>query len=158
MTTIILILISVGIIVTGIILVRKQKQKQNTLIIDRSKWRTGENGDYSTGVGRTLLLNNEGNMCCLGFECLRIGLSKEQINGKGAPDNHDMKFIIWRTNRANHLLDKKNGIILGSNWMTEAIGINDDTTIDSVTREARIIDHFKLVGITVKFTGEYHKK
>lgn len=39
-----------------------------TIVIDRSKWRTGdEDRDNGTGIGDTVLKNKEGFLCCLGF-------------------------------------------------------------------------------------------
>ena len=35
-------------------------------IIDKSKWRAGQNSDHQVGEGNTELLNKEGYMCCLG--------------------------------------------------------------------------------------------
>lgn len=43
------------------------------LVIDRTKWARG-------GInGSSMLLNDEGNMCCLGFAAIAVGLSEDDI-------------------------------------------------------------------------------
>lgn len=56
------------------------------LVISRAKWGRGiPNGG--------LLLNKEtGLMCCLGFECLRVGIPEEAIAGRGLPGDVDSDF------------------------------------------------------------------
>jgi hypothetical protein len=48
------------------------------LTIERDKWQRGE-------VGAKLLSPETGKMCCLGFYCLAIGMTPEQIVGQGTP-------------------------------------------------------------------------
>lgn len=44
-----------------------------TLTIDRKRWARGGK------KGEAALLNDEGNMCCLGFACKKLGVSEEQL-------------------------------------------------------------------------------
>ena len=44
------------------------------LIIDRSIWRTGHIGKYATGLGATMMQNQEGFYCCLGIYCKQLGI------------------------------------------------------------------------------------
>lgn len=47
------------------------------LTIDRDKWARGGNN------GAAALLNDDGNMCCLGFLAIELGLSAAQIKNVG---------------------------------------------------------------------------
>jgi hypothetical protein len=51
--------------------------------IDRQKWARKCDKEFIVGE----LLNSEGKMCCLGFVCLLVGFSKEDIKGKLYPSN-----------------------------------------------------------------------
>lgn len=56
------------------------------LILDYSKWRSGDNGPNKTGDGPVALLNHEGWMCCLGQWCEQLGATKNMLIGCGEPE------------------------------------------------------------------------
>ena len=120
-----------------------KKQKKDYLIIDRSKWRTD-----SHGKGDTLLLNNEGYMCCLGFRCHQMGIPKKEILNICLPYYLSYKWII------PDLIDE-NGCT--SQFSEDAAEINDDPDLTNKERERLIIEHFKTKDIIVKFVGRYKK-
>lgn len=133
-----------------------------TLTIDRSKWRTGGNNEHQTGRGETLLLNEFGHMCCLGFYCLQSGIYENRLKGAAAPYNLD---YVLKDNDVDMRLvlsgfeDEDGDYILENTKFTdEAIAINDKQDIDSETREHQITEHFARFGVEVVFVGEYESK
>lgn len=122
------------------------------LIIDRSKWRTGGR-KYDASHGKTLLLNEEGNMCCLGFYCLQLGkLDENEIIDIGLPEdlvrgdlNADMLHLV-------HENDLRNTI-----FTTKAIEINDAKLLTNEQREKAIQEHFKQIDLEVVFTNDYNQ-
>ena len=107
-----------------------------TLIIDRKTWRTGDYGRNKTGDGDTKLFNNEGYMCCLGFECLRRGFSKEQILNMYGPCDLDDNPLSGQE---------------GEKFVTDAININDDVNSTLKEKEAQIKKLFAEHNIDVQF-------
>lgn len=109
------------------------------LVIDRSKWRTGQKGLHSTGKGPTALLNTQGFMCCLGFECLRMGIPEDQIRDEGVPN----RFDEWKA--------------VDPDWISTAIELNDTPSVelDRSKREKLIEEHFAKINVQVTFEGEY---
>ena len=118
-----------------------------TLTIDRSKWRTGENGPNQTGLGRTKLKNERGFKCCLGFECERIGA--DIGIGTSTP-----RGLPWGA--SNHLVNVGRETS-NSEFTREAMDINDNEYLTPEEREAKITAHFLTGGIQVEFINEYIK-
>jgi len=56
-------------------------------ILDVSKWRCGEDGQYRLHKGRTKMLNTKGYMCCLGQFAEQLGIDAEDLEGADAPRN-----------------------------------------------------------------------
>lgn len=111
------------------------------LIIDRSKWRTGDNGPHKTGSGDTELLNKEGFMCCLGFECLRLQLSEQDILDVGEPCDIKDESERWEEEHT-------------SDFAEAAIDINDDSKSTLEEKEKKLIPLFKSEGINISFINE----
>lgn len=78
--------------------------EKKILTIDRTKWRRGGPGEQDAEAkakgsyeahtyalnrrfGQTMLLNNKGLMCCLGFDALACGLAPEDIENVGEPSD-----------------------------------------------------------------------
>lgn len=118
------------------------------LIIDRSKWRSGDFSNNETGEGNTLLLNQEGYMCCLGFRCHQMGIPKENLINIGSPWELSFDWDI------PDLLDEHVNYN-NSDFTREAITINDDRFLTPSQREKKIKKHFATIGVTVEFTGKY---
>jgi len=116
------------------------------LIIDRGLWRTGADSKNKTGFGTTFLLNKEGFMCCLGFCVQQLGIKEDDLKGKALPSSLNNPKI-------GSLLLNERGF---DNEFTKiAVSINDDESITSQEREAKLILHFKEEGIDIIFTGQY---
>lgn len=115
-------------------------------VIDRSKWRTG-GADFDHKYGRTLLLNSEGFMCCLGFFCNQIeNRTTDELMGVPDPaglDDEGMSTILIGDNGFNRP------------WVESVITINDDDGLSRERREMKIHKLFKDNGYDVKFINEY---
>jgi hypothetical protein len=120
------------------------------LIINRAKWRTGGiyNSKNETGIGGTFLLNSEGFMCCLGFRCHQMGISKKDLLNKQTPGSIAADWDI------PDLLASPG---YNSAFTAKAVRINDDSVITSEEREIAITKHFATIGVTVEFKGKYVK-
>jgi hypothetical protein len=138
------------------------------LVIDRSRWLRGE----TEGV----LLNDDGRMCCLGFEALRIGLTAREIRYGGnittlecwcgrEEKQHLMRevdypgwlgdFFTSRTDvgyaQHSNRTDLPQPYPMGSAEDALTI-INDCPDVDDATREAWLTEGFRaLGGIEVEF-------
>ena len=135
----------------------------NDLIIDRKKWARGGNGGLSS------LLNDDGNMCCLGFAAIQItGLTEEQIQGFGQYEEliDETAFLLENGTpfcepyEGEHDYDP---VIADTKFHSDAIRLNDyklqysndpigDVFIkDEVDREEQLTKLFKENGIDVTF-------
>lgn len=98
--------------------------KNNTLILDYSKWRSGGNLCNENGIGKgtTLLLNEEGYMCCLGQFGLQLStkITEEDINGMGCISGTDKRVLL--------LTHHNKGYIDDTRLACDAMRINDDCT------------------------------
>jgi len=121
--------------------------EKDILKISRSKWRTGGGGRNKTGRGQTMLLNNEGYMCCLGFRCNQLGIPKKDLLDKMQPSylrGWEIPDLI--TTRQDD-----------SAFCGKAMEINDSPELTAREREKQLIAHFAKKGTTVIFTGRYPK-
>jgi hypothetical protein len=130
------------------------------LIIDRSKWRTGGDGEHQAGEGETRLLNAQGYMCCLGFYLKDVAkLNKMILIEQAAPrwfiglkeiydNNDDVKLLVRKIN---------DDYYLNSDFCQSAIHVNDDVNLPSDEREETLKTMFLEKGVEVLFINEYHK-
>lgn len=121
--------------------------KKGTLTINRSKWRTGgQSKKNRTGKGFTELLNTQGYMCCLGFECLRNGLTTDDILQIGSPEdaNNKTKSGLYDKNKRGN-----------TTFANDAIEINDDENTTPREKEKLIRNHFATKGVKVRFINSY---
>lgn len=116
-----------------------------TLTLDVSKWRCGSDGDHRLGQGSTLLLNDEGFMCCLGQFSLQLsdGLQKQDITGLGEPTETD-KLIPYLTER------EKGGDIVHTKVTDRAIFINDDSSTTPEVKIKQLTQLFEPLGYKIK--------
>jgi hypothetical protein len=129
----------------------------SVLTIERAKWRRGGTGkrpdDKVEAIGAldiefgpTLLLNDKGLMCCLGFDALACGLSADQIVGAGEPS--DIKTLkvydeeadeyIPREDLSPALLKYYDTRINHGAIVEKAIAANDADGVDDAERESEI--------------------
>lgn len=118
--------------------------KQFTII--EEKWVRGE--ELHNKKGYSALLNNQGNMCCLGFLCRAKGISKKRIDGYGMPAD------VLHESRSASLVSKLGDLVLatGSGYyennpiVREIASINDDATITDQGRKDKLAPLFKTLG------------
>ncbi len=91
--------------------------------ISREKWLRGEGHD-----GSQLLRKSDKKMCCLGFVCLALGATREQIMDVGLPSRvSSVKLPQWMRRSSDVL---------------KAVSINDAIDMDDATRERHITEIF----------------
>ncbi len=122
--------------------------------IDRSKWRFGgdEDDDLVEDRGPTLLLNDAGNMCCLGFAAKQLaGLDDKDMSS--AIDPGDLEFELKPLNYKDNI----SGRIRCSDFTFNAAWINDKeiSSISNSKREKGLIEHFVSVDIELTFYNDY---
>ncbi len=117
------------------------------LEIKRSKWLRGRYGSR--------LLNDEGEMCCLGFLCKTYGLDDSSIRNVTIPRNivnvESSKLPAWLLLPAWLFAETKHGDALNS---VEGLVNTNDASYDQMNeqaREADIIMKMACQGIEVTF-------
>ncbi len=129
--------------------------------ISRSKWaRNNINGP-------SCLLNDKGNMCCLGFYTKACGFNEEQLNDRYEPinlfDKLNNKNKAWLANYNQEILeviDWKTKLIShdtnyyrrnNSNLAWKLMEANDNPALSEKEREMEIKDGFAKIGVKVRF-------
>ena len=116
-----------------------------TVEINRAKWARGKINGYPS------LLNEDGNMCCLGFACKQLlGLTDNQIRHIGEPHeaingtfNCDYTvFTNFEEERSQHY---------DNDFALTAMKINDSTSIEDSLRETNLIKLFSDNGLELTF-------
>ncbi len=127
------------------------------LTIKRSEWSRGVQSANALLVNDDIIDQNEeyasftspspkmGTKCCLGFLCLAIGATEEQIAGKSMPDqikgDAALRSVLERFNLLNRYLEN-------SEFSERAAEINDS---DRNTMEADLIELFKSNNLELGF-------
>lgn len=121
------------------------------LVIDREQW-------YRGRAKGSLLRRVDGKMCCLGFDCLRRGLTAEEITCIGTPEE-----LSYRPDLAVKLVglvdvvtdvfsDEGERSLFSDNEVTlDLVNTNDDPGLAEEEREATIIQLFAEIGVAVEF-------
>lgn len=119
--------------------------KKRKYIIDRSRWVSGSSADNNkVGLGRSMLRNKEGFMCCLGFICKARGI-KYLYEEMPARLDREIKDLTEKS------YDGYSNTVLS----LKAAKINDSPELSPEEREEQIIDLFSEHGIEIEFRGEY---
>ena len=127
-------------------------------VIDRSAWVCGNGeADLDHLVGSTLMLNEEGFMCCLGHVCHNSGFGKDLLLSEGLPEDVvadtdflDLPYLVDAESEDEDIGD--------SAFAGQAVSINDDRLLAPKEREKQLKVLFKEHGITLKFVGRYPAK
>ncbi len=121
-------------------------------IIDRSIWRTGDEGNVATGDGNTALLNECGYMCCLGMISEQLGVDKDDLLGLGEPE--ELSGFLDDLSELDLLLDEHG---VNTNLSDDAITINDgDLPVEE--KEKELIKLFGEHDVELEFIGEVKYK
>ena len=125
------------------------------VLIDRSKWRTGQFSNNKTGIGYTNLVNHEGYMCCLGFICKAAGVSYNHLLGVSTPE--DLSYDARKGTNLRELLSvhdtSKNSLRTKS-----AMQINDFQATTPAEKEKELLELFKDSDFELEFFGNYKEK
>lgn len=123
-----------------------------TIVIDRSRWRTGGNWNKDlptenlTGKGATFLRNEQGFQCCLGFVCEAEGVAIAGNKAYPCSLHVDVPNLTEPYNI--------HGILFKDSELTgKAVKINDDPNTTVAQKEAALKELF--AGIyNLEFVGE----
>jgi hypothetical protein len=114
--------------------------------VDRKTWYRGK------GSAHSRLLNDEGQMCCLGFYAVAAGLPTDAIRRAACPS--DVPRALWKTKLTS--MDETVPLLPEARDTNAAhilMRMNDVEDVADEDREKRITDLFKQIGIDVKFVG-----
>lgn len=140
-------------------------EKKKKLSIDRSKWVRGGVEEY----GESLLLNDLGSMCCLGFYCVQVlGLEYSDIKGLGdilgdficnevklsskhaegieLEEYEDDESLRWK-----YIYKKSLGCMVDRE--ISFLSVNDDEELSEEERERKLTELFSEIGVEVEFFG-----
>ncbi len=117
--------------------------EQKILTIERAKWRRGGNShDMVVKFGGTRLLNDAGFMCCLGFDALACGLTRDQIAGKIFPSSLASRGLVDSESDYGRTRVKRNDnypdLWDETEIVQRAMGHNDDPVLAEEDREALV--------------------
>ena len=122
-------------------------------IIDRRKWRRGGNDSRLTfRYGETYLLNEQGNMCCLGQICKQLDIPDEYILGVNHP--HQINPAAENYSSLINILLRQSvakTCYLNTELAYKAVCINDDPFIHSDLREQQLTELFKKYDHEIEF-------
>lgn len=146
-------------------------KKPKTLVIDRSKWGCGsvKKRELFKIMGKTAMLNSKtGKMCCLGFDAVACGVSKEHLKDVGEPcdvadviaESINEKIQNERPDDYLYHVDIPGLTRDGNNtgFSDDAIGVNDDNEITQEEREQQLISLFKKKGTVLSFVGKFPRE
>ena len=118
--------------------------------INRAKWRTGKYAKNKTGNGPTLLINNDGYKCCLGFIAQQVSHCKvNELYSCGMPN--ELTFTV-----KNLSTKIENNRIINTDLTKYAVLINDNLETTPKQKEQKLKRLFKDV-YELEFFGEYAK-
>lgn len=124
---------------------KTNKTKNKKVKINRKKWLRGmKDGDKKKKC--PVLLNDEGQRCCLGFAICQIGkIKKDKILEELTPQDLDFQVSPFSYRDENYIENSK--------FTKECMGINDDEYINEKQREYKLRRKFKSKGIDLEFYG-----
>ena len=113
--------------------------------VKRSEWLRGEGAEASR------LLRGDGKMCCLGFVCLALGATKEQILNKDSP----LQLQKNTRFRVTNLLERRE-LHCELHWVhhdavCDAMELNDYEHTSDACKEGQLIPILAKVGIELEF-------
>jgi hypothetical protein len=115
------------------------------VVVDCERWVRGRYKKY----GRSCLLNEKGNRCCLGFVAKVLGYRDGSIQTLLAPAK------ILETRQSNVLCDvqetERGVFVRNSVFSAEAMGLNDYASIDDAERRRRLVVLGKEHGVEFEF-------
>lgn len=116
--------------------------KRKTYTIDESKWRSA-----SCGEGPTLLLNQQGYMCCL-------GQVMEQDGAKGLLEESFPHCVSESLTGPHWTVDRLYFSIRNSAMAGEMMNVNDSDALNHDERKRRLTELFDEAGFDLEFVGD----
>lgn len=138
----------------------KRVKKLYKVTIDRSKWRTGDEGQFATGKGPTQLRNTQGFKCCLGFICRTIQ-PRTKITNCSYPYTTGVAVPLLTEPNPDYKGLEYEYAFLHSDLSREAAAINDNEELTLRQKEKALKALFKDTPIALEFVGEptpYHRQ
>lgn len=117
--------------------------------IDRSKWVRAWQGKEPGPLGcfgEAAMLNNKGNMCCLGHVCFAYGVSKQAMVSEPLPG--DVKHP-----RVPKFMLSSKKYLRTATIAKELAQLNDNARLSAKQRERAIAKKLKEVDVLVEFVG-----
>jgi len=112
--------------------------------IEESKWYRGK------GSKESMLLREDGTMCCLGFDALRRGFSEKEILCIGSPSrlpgSADNPKLQGLTNE-----DPVFRVKVNTDIVSEIIQVNDNDSITDEQRKSKLTELFAKLDTEVVF-------
>ena len=103
------------------------------VVVERSKWLRGDSGF-------SMLRDEDGRMCCLGFAMRVEGFTGAQLLDRVTPQGVALSRQQWRGSRLTRLTydddDWSN-----TNWAHAAMTLNDTLGLNDAEREERLLKH-----------------
>lgn len=127
--------------------------------VDRSTWRCGGRGQDPKsrhGEGMTLLYNPDDKlMCCLGHVSLQLDCPLATLVNQGTPKMAAQAYVSAAERMRGILISDDAGRSIHNTLASVAMDINDDGSLSTDEREAKLIAHFADHDYELEFTGEY---
>lgn len=126
-----------------------KSEEKIEVVIDRSKWRTGDDSLtlLQTGDGETCLLNSEQFKCCLGFICEAAGVYERDLYC--CSPSQLLKVVPGLSQ-----IDEDD-IIMDSDLGLTAMQINDSNLHPQI-KEEKLLELFADSPYNLRFVGDYN--
>lgn len=125
----------------------KRIRMSKQLEVDRSRWVFGGKR-FREELGETAMLNDQGNMCCLGQICYQAGVGAESLLEQADPED-----ALEREMRP--LTKMRFYGPANTTLACQAMRINDSKGKGLQQREYELQALFREAGYKLKFTGKY---
>ncbi len=137
-------------------------KKPEVLTINRGKWVQG--GERVGEIlGSPELLNDEGNMCCLGFYAKQCGVPEDKLSGIATPEQVKGSTRVpymttkladeYKSPGGRHIVNSELAKVLMSINDHEEGSINENLSLKD--KEKLVREEFKKIDVAVRFTGKY---
>lgn len=126
-------------------------------VVNRAKWRAGDEGENAVGKGPTSLRNSDGFMCCLGHCALQLGAKPSEILDCGMPNEVTDKNGNYKVLPVIAVAVNGQGYSRDSSLSEQAAEINDDDKLTQAQRERKLKTLFSKFKHKLEFVGVARK-
>lgn len=116
--------------------------------VERSRWLRGEGSTESA-----LLRTRDGKMCCLGFACITLGRTEDQIRGWISPTSgqYCVDGSLLAGSNTRLVVRNESGHWTEPDVVAEAMVINDNRDMPDDQRETTLTTLLSQIGIDLEF-------